>query len=56
MTKKQRALEIINRLKTEYPDADCTLDYDQAWKLVGQRPAGGAVYGCEGQYDRSDVI
>ena len=34
MTKKQRALEIINRLKTEYPDADCTLDYDQAWKLL----------------------
>ena len=34
MTKKQRALEIINRLKKEYPDADCTLDYDQAWKLL----------------------
>lgn len=34
MTKKQRALEIINRLKIEYPDADCTLDYDQAWKLL----------------------
>ena len=30
MTKKQRALEIIDRLKKEYPDADCTLDYDQA--------------------------
>ncbi len=34
MTKKQRALEIIDRLKKEYPDADCTLDYDQAWKLL----------------------
>lgn len=34
MTKKQRALEIIDRLKREYPDADCTLDYDQAWKLL----------------------
>ena len=34
MTKKQRALEIIERLKKEYPDADCTLDYDQAWKLL----------------------
>ena len=32
MTKKQRALEIIERLKKEYPDAGCTLDYDQAWK------------------------
>lgn len=34
MTKKQRALEIIDRLKKEYPDADCTLDYDDAWKLL----------------------
>ena len=34
MTKKQRALEIIERLKKEYPDSDCTLDYDQAWKLL----------------------
>ena len=34
MTKKQRALEIIGRLKEEYPDAGCTLDYDQAWKLL----------------------
>ena len=34
MTKKQRALEVISRLKEEYPDAGCTLDYDQAWKLL----------------------
>lgn len=34
MTKKQRALEIIEHLKKEYPDAGCTLDYDQAWKLL----------------------
>lgn len=34
MTKKQRALEVIARLKEEYPDAGCTLDYDQAWKLL----------------------
>lgn len=34
MTKKELALEIIERLKREYPDADCTLDYDQAWKLL----------------------
>ena len=33
-TKKQRALDIIERLKTEYPDAGCTLDYDDAWKLL----------------------
>ena len=34
MTKEQRALEIIKRLEKEYPDAGCTLDYDQAWKLL----------------------
>ena len=34
MTKKQRTLEVIKRLKEAYPDADCTLDYDQAWKLL----------------------
>ena len=34
MRKKERALEIIGRLKKEYPDAGCTLDYDQAWKLL----------------------
>ena len=34
MTKKQRALEIIKRLKAEYPDAGCTLDYEDAWKLL----------------------
>lgn len=34
MTKKQLAKEIIERLKKEYPDADCTLDYNQAWKLL----------------------
>ena len=34
MTKKQRALEIINRLKKEYPDSDCTLEYNEAWKLL----------------------
>ncbi len=34
MTKKKLALEIIKRLKEEYPDADCTLDYNEAWKLL----------------------
>lgn len=34
MTKKQRALEIIELLKVEYPDAECSLDYDDAWKLL----------------------
>lgn len=34
MTKEELALEVIQRLKKEYPDAGCTLDYDQAWKLL----------------------
>ena len=34
MTKEELALEIIARLKKEYPDAGCTLDYDDAWKLL----------------------
>ena len=34
MDKKELALAVIGRLKNEYPDADCTLDYDEAWKLL----------------------
>lgn len=34
MTKKQRTIEVINRLKEEYPVAECTLDYNEAWKLL----------------------
>lgn len=34
MTKAKLALEVIDRLQKEYPDADCTLDYDEAWKLL----------------------
>ena len=34
MTKEERALEVIRRLKEEYPDAGCTLDYNEAWKLL----------------------
>ena len=32
--KKALALEVIQRLKAEYPDAGCTLDYDHAWQLL----------------------
>ena len=32
--KKQLAAVIIERLEKEYPDAGCTLDYNQAWKLL----------------------
>ncbi len=34
MTKKQRAAIIIERLREAYPDASCTLEYDEAWKLL----------------------
>lgn len=34
MTKEKLAAEIIRRLKGEYPVAECSLDYDQAWKLL----------------------
>lgn len=34
MRKKERAAEIIERLKKMYPETGCTLDYDDAWKLL----------------------
>ncbi|MBQ5754401.1 MAG: endonuclease III [Oscillospiraceae bacterium] len=34
MDKKELALEVIRRLKEEYPLAECTLDYDHAWQLL----------------------
>lgn len=34
MTKQELALEVIRRLKAEYPVADCTLDYEHAWQLL----------------------
>jgi len=34
MTKKELTLEVIERLRKEYPDADCTLNYNEAWKLL----------------------
>ena len=34
MTKKQRALEVIRRLKEAYPDSGCSLEYSEAWKLL----------------------
>ncbi len=35
LTKKQKlALTVVERLKKEYPKTECTLDYDDAWKLL----------------------
>ena len=40
MQKKELALQVIERLKKEYPDTGCSLDYDDAWKpLVSVRLA-----------------
>lgn len=32
--KRKLALEVIKRLKAEYPLAQCTLDYNDAWQLL----------------------
>ena len=34
MRKKELGLQVIERLKKEYPDTGCSLDYDDAWKLL----------------------
>ena len=34
MNKKERALAAVERLKAAYPATHCTLDYDEAWKLL----------------------
>ncbi|MCI8402344.1 MAG: endonuclease III [Lachnospiraceae bacterium] len=32
--RRELARKVIERLKAEYPEAGCTLDYNQAWKLL----------------------
>ena len=32
--RKELALQVIERLKAEYPVAECTLDYEKAWQLL----------------------
>ena len=34
MTVQEKALEVIRRLKEEYPATQCTLDYKDAWQLL----------------------
>lgn len=34
MTTKQRALAIVDALEREYPLAECTLDFENAWQLM----------------------
>lgn len=34
LSREQLALEAVELLKKEYPDAGCTLDYEDAWRLL----------------------
>ncbi|MCH3986718.1 MAG: endonuclease III [Lachnospiraceae bacterium] len=34
MTVQEKALEVIRRLKAEYPATQCTLDFENAWQLL----------------------
>ena len=34
MNKKELTKQVIERLKKEYPEAKCTLDYENAWQLL----------------------
>lgn len=34
MRKKDLAIEVIERLKKEYPDTGCSLEYQEPWKLL----------------------
>ena len=34
MKKRELAIEVVKRLKIAYPNSDCTLTYDEAWKLL----------------------
>ncbi len=34
MERKERALAVVERLKEAYPATACTLDYDEAWRLL----------------------
>ena len=57
MTKKQRALEVIEEAEKEYPDAGCTLDYDRGVEAPCERASGGPVHGTEkGQQDRWKLL
>lgn len=43
-------------VKEEYPDAGCTLDYNEAWKLLVSVRLAAAVYGCAGQCGRAGTV
>ena len=48
--KKELALEVIRRLKAEYPDAGCTLDYDHAWQLLVSVRLAAQCTDARGEY------
>lgn len=47
--KKELAAKVIAALKKEYPDAGCTLDYNEAWETFSQCPSCGSVYRRQSQ-------
>lgn len=34
MHERERAVEIITKLRQYYPEAECTLDYEHPWQLM----------------------
>ena len=56
MTKEELALEVIDRLKKEYPDAGCTLDYNQAWKLLVSVRLAAQLYRCACQCGSQGIV
>lgn len=49
MTTEELALEVVERLEKEYPDAGCTLDYNRSMETTGQCQAGSTVYRCKSE-------
>ena len=56
MTKKQRAAIIIERLREAYPDATCTLEYDEAWKLLVEVRLAAQCTECQSEYCRAGSV
>lgn len=56
MTKEELTLEVIRRLKVAYPLAECTLDYDQAWKLLVSVRACCPVYRCQSECSGRRIV
>lgn len=56
MTKKQRALEIIERLKKEYPGCRMHSGLRSGMETACQCPPGSSVYRCPGKYRSGKAV